>query len=539
MLCDVLHDAEAPIVFTGAIRPASAPGADGPANTVDAVSVAASEAAAGMGVLVCFGGEIHHARGVRKTDTTSLVAFSSPQTGPLGRVSEGHPTIWSRIPRNPPLDPPHLDRRVVLVPTAAGDDGALARAALATEPDGAVIGTLGAGHLNPELLELWQDAAERIPVIAYCRSERGVILNATYGYRGSEQDLRARRDHPGRLPLPAGGADEAARVPRLRPLDRRDPLGVPPGRRLSKPAVVSAPRRAARGGSRRPRCERVWAVVMIHHLNCGTLCPFGGSLVSGEGGLRGAHIVCHCLLIEHGDSLVLVDTGMGAGDVAHPYRSLGVPFTAAFRPQADPGETAVQRVRALGLDPADVRHIACTHLDLDHAGGLPDFPDAEVHVFAAEKDAAVDPSLRDRARYPSCHIDHGPKWAIHDVDGDTWHGFESVRLLPGDGPEILLIPLVGHSRGHTGDGRPRRRRLAAALRRRLLPSRPDGDPAPLPARAAPVPDRDGRRRLGARQQRAAAERARPRPRRRGAPVLRPRPGRARARHRRARARDAG
>ena len=103
----------------------------------------------------CFGGEIHHARCVRKTDTTSLVAFSSPQTGPLGRVSEGHPTIWSRIPRNPPLDPPHLDNRVVIIPTASGDDGALARAALATEPDGVVIGTLGAGHLNPDLLEIW------------------------------------------------------------------------------------------------------------------------------------------------------------------------------------------------------------------------------------------------------------------------------------------------------------------------------------------------------------------------------------------------
>ncbi len=91
MLCDVLHDAEAPIVFTGAIRPASAPGADGPANTVDAVSVAASEAAAGMGVLVCFGGEIHHARGVRKTDTTSLVAFSSPADRPA-RPSQSRAT---------------------------------------------------------------------------------------------------------------------------------------------------------------------------------------------------------------------------------------------------------------------------------------------------------------------------------------------------------------------------------------------------------------------------------------------------------------
>ena len=91
MLCDVLHDAEAPIVFTGAIRPASAPGADGPANTVDAVCVAASEAAAGMGVLLCFGGEIHHARCVRKTDTTSLVAFSSPQTGPARPGLRGPP----------------------------------------------------------------------------------------------------------------------------------------------------------------------------------------------------------------------------------------------------------------------------------------------------------------------------------------------------------------------------------------------------------------------------------------------------------------
>jgi L-asparaginase len=190
VLCDILHDADAPIVFTGAIRPASAPGADGPANLVDAVSVAASAEASGMGVLVCFGGEIHHARGVRKTDTVSLVPFSSPQTGPLGRVTEAHPIIWSRIPRNPPLDPPDLERSVLVVPTAAGDDGTLARAALGTEPDGVVIGTLGAGHLAPPVLELWAEAAERIPVVAYCRPERGVILSSTYGYRGSEQDLR-------------------------------------------------------------------------------------------------------------------------------------------------------------------------------------------------------------------------------------------------------------------------------------------------------------------------------------------------------------
>jgi L-asparaginase len=190
MLCDLLHDAEAPIVFTGAIRPSTAPGADGPANLLDAVAIAGSQAAAGMGVLVVFGGEVHHARCVRKTDTTSLTAFSSPQTGLLGRVTEGHPVLWSRLPRNPPLDPPHLDATVPIVPTYSGDDGAVARAVLAMEPDGVVIGTVGAGHLAPDVLALWAEAAQRIPIVAYCRPERGVILMTTYGYAGSERDLR-------------------------------------------------------------------------------------------------------------------------------------------------------------------------------------------------------------------------------------------------------------------------------------------------------------------------------------------------------------
>jgi L-asparaginase len=228
VLCDVMHHSDAPVVFTGAIRPASAPGADGPANIADAVAVAQSEAAAGMGVLVVFGGEIHHARCARKTDTTSLTAFSSPQTGPLGRVSEGHPTIWSRIPRNPFLDPPDLDRRVLIVPTTAGDDGTLARAALDTNPDGVVIGTLGAGHLHPTLMELWAEAAERIPVVAYCRPERGVVLTGTYGYPGSERELRRTQI------IPAGFlSPQAARMKLLACI--ASGLGVPETREVFRP----------------------------------------------------------------------------------------------------------------------------------------------------------------------------------------------------------------------------------------------------------------------------------------------------------------
>jgi glyoxylase-like metal-dependent hydrolase (beta-lactamase superfamily II) len=194
----------------------------------------------------------------------------------------------------------------------------------------------------------------------------------------------------------------------------------------------------------------------IHHLSCGSMCPYGGRIVSGVPGR--AQIVCHTLLVETGDSLVLVDTGMGVEDMKHRHRRLGVPFTMGFRVVGNVDDTALHQIRALGHDPADVRHIACTHLDLDHAGGLPDFPEAEVHVFESEREAAVDPSLRDRMRYPACHFEHGPKWSTHGPGGDDWFGFESIRVLPGVDPEILMIPLPGHSRGHTaiavrdGDG---------------------------------------------------------------------------------------
>jgi glyoxylase-like metal-dependent hydrolase (beta-lactamase superfamily II) len=190
----------------------------------------------------------------------------------------------------------------------------------------------------------------------------------------------------------------------------------------------------------------------IHHLNCGSLCPRGGRLAGGEGGLLSpAPAVCHCLLIESSDGLVLVDTGFGTGDALDPAQ-LGQPFRALMHPRPQLGETALGRIEALGFAAADVRHIVTTHLDLDHTGGLPDFPDAQVHVFANELAAALHPSLRDRARYIGSHWRHGPRWVEHRSEdgGDRWFGFESVRILPGLDVEVALIPLAGHTVGHTG-----------------------------------------------------------------------------------------
>lgn len=190
--------------------------------------------------------------------------------------------------------------------------------------------------------------------------------------------------------------------------------------------------------------------IRVHHLNCGTMCPFGRRLMAGEGGwFESAEMCCHCLLIETGQGLVLVDSGLGTDDVRNPAR-LGRPFLAGIRPQLREQETALAQVRALGFQAADVRHVVLTHLDLDHAGGISDFPKAQVHVFDPELEAAMAPSLREKLRYVPAQWAHGPCWVPHRVEGESWFGFEAVRAIAGLDPDVLLVPLTGHTRGHCG-----------------------------------------------------------------------------------------
>jgi len=190
-LADLVHDAEAPVVVTGAIRPASAVGADGPANLRDAVAVAGSSAAAGLGAVVVFGGQIHAARWVRKVDASGPVAFGSFQSGPLGWVEEGRPAVLTRPVRRRAIDPAALTARVDVVSAGLGDDGALLRAAVADGADGVVLVALGGGHLPPGVLDALESVAGGVPVVVTVRPERGTVLRSTYGFRGSERDLRA------------------------------------------------------------------------------------------------------------------------------------------------------------------------------------------------------------------------------------------------------------------------------------------------------------------------------------------------------------
>ena len=78
-----------PVVLVGSMRPATATGADGPANLYNAVAAAVHPGAKGRGVLLVINDEIHYARELTKTNTTQLDTFKSPNRGKAGMTNAG------------------------------------------------------------------------------------------------------------------------------------------------------------------------------------------------------------------------------------------------------------------------------------------------------------------------------------------------------------------------------------------------------------------------------------------------------------------
>ena len=198
----------------------------------------------------------------------------------------------------------------------------------------------------------------------------------------------------------------------------------------------------------------------VHHLNCGTLRPFGGRRVNGtRPPFRTARLVCHCLLVEAGERLVLVDSGFGMLDVdrlrrpwqaIRPRPRLDETDTArhqlprhlyahlATRPRLAAGETAVRQVVRLGHAPSDVTDVVLTHLDLDHAGGLPDFRRARVHVDRAELEGLPDmllvPLPGHSAGQCGVAVRENGRWLFHAADSYFDHrevDAERARSTPG------------------------------------------------------------------------------------------------------------
>jgi len=177
----------------------------------------------------------------------------------------------------------------------------------------------------------------------------------------------------------------------------------------------------------------------IHFLNCFT-CTARVPSQWRSGAL--------CLLIETSDGLVLVDTGPGQDDYLHKPGIVRI-FQILTKVPLDPQEAAVRQVVRLGYKPEDVRHIVLTHMHFDHCGGMPDFPHASIHVHQREFEAFTGAPRRwtDLA-YVRRHIAHDPELKLYNEGGEHWTDFEAIRL-PFE-PQMWLVPLFGHSRGHCG-----------------------------------------------------------------------------------------
>jgi L-asparaginase len=194
-LVDSVWRHDAPFVITGAMRNPTLAGPDGPANLLAALQVAATPHARGRGALVVFADEIHAARHVRKSHSTSPGTFDSPDLGPVGHVVEGVPRFLATVPAREPVGGwtrESLERTKIALYTVTLDDDGLLLAGPDHSHHGLVVAGFGVGHVPAQLVPALAEINEVMPVVFTSRTGAGATASSTYGGPGSERDLLAR-----------------------------------------------------------------------------------------------------------------------------------------------------------------------------------------------------------------------------------------------------------------------------------------------------------------------------------------------------------
>lgn len=207
MLVDLFHRDPRPVVFTGAQLSFDDPDTDGPRNLGDAIAVAASPTACGLGVLVCFSGVLHAARGARKVHNTVRSAFFDADHGPLGTVlDDGCVRVHTQLERaatglQSPVSIAGI--RVDTVALYPGVDAAALEGNLARGSRGIVLEATGTGNGNTEIVESVRACMQDgVPVVLSSRVAAGVI-RPVYGGGGGGVDLVAAGAIPASLLRPS------------------------------------------------------------------------------------------------------------------------------------------------------------------------------------------------------------------------------------------------------------------------------------------------------------------------------------------------
>ena len=195
---EYLWDLDQPLVLTGAMRGADQPGADGPANVLDACRVALSNDSAKRGVLVVMNAEIHQALTVRKTHSLALQAFASPNVGPAGMIIE-HRVHFSRpaAARKTLPWPVRTTQKVALLEAVLSADTSLVEQLVPLGYEGLVIAGFGAGHVSEQWSTVLEPIAAQMPIIVSTRCGAGSTASDTYGFKGGEIDLINKGLHMG------------------------------------------------------------------------------------------------------------------------------------------------------------------------------------------------------------------------------------------------------------------------------------------------------------------------------------------------------